>query len=167
MTQTPVILRGVLGGAAGSACMTVLRMAARRARLIDTTPPQATRRWLAQRLGREPDTPGTRHVIDALIHVGVGVVGGAVYGALIADRRQPGLVAGALFGLGVWVAAFGVAAPRLGITRSPREVSGVENAVNAAAHLIYGAATALVAGELAEQEHGHGAALRHWRDRTG
>jgi hypothetical protein len=160
------IVRGVLGAAAGTACMSVLRMAARRAGLIDLTPPQATKSHLA-RWTRQPATPAGHHLMDAGIHLAVGLGGGAVYGAFLGDRRRPRLLGGLLFGVGLWAIAFGVLAPWLGIGRSPRKATGAENAVNLTAHLIYGTATALVAGELAEQAHGLGAAARRWRARIG
>jgi hypothetical protein len=166
MRRIGAIVRGVLGGAAATACMSVLRMAARRAGLIHATPPQATREWLAERSGVEPEATEARHFTDAAVHTAVGVAGGAVYGALGGNRERPSLAGGALFGLGVWLLAFGVVAPRLGITRSPRESSWAENAVNVAAHALYGTATALVAGELTEQARA-GATVRRRHARIG
>ena len=167
MRRSTAITRGVLGGAAGTACMSVLRMAARRAGLIDITPPQATKHRLAEWTGVEPATTAGHHMTDAVIHLAVGIKGGAVYGTLVGDRPRPSLAGGALFGLGVWAVAFGVVAPWLGITRSPRESTWAENAVNIAAHVVYGTAAALVVGELAEQAHGPGAGSRRWRARVG
>jgi hypothetical protein len=60
-----------------------------------------------------------------------------------------------------------VIAPALGITRSPRRSTWRETAVNVAAHLTYGAATALVTGELDRQTQLPGAARRRLRGRVG
>lgn len=167
MSRARAVLRGAIGGAAGAACMTVLRMGARRAGLIDVTTPQATRQRMAAWLGRDADRPESRQLLDSLLHAGVGVTGGALHGALVGDDRRPGLLGGALFGLGVWAVGLGIVASQLGIARSPRRATRAETLVNVAAHVLYGTATALVAGELADQTHGHGAALRRWRGRTG
>jgi uncharacterized membrane protein YagU involved in acid resistance len=157
----------MIGGSAGVGCMSALRMAARRASLIDLTPPQRTKDWLAEQIGFEPTGPASHHLADALIHIAVGVSAGAAYGAMVEDRRRTSLAVGAFFGLGVWAAAFGVVAPSLGITRSPRQGRWMETAVNVAAHLVYGTVTALVTGELAQQAHGPGATVRRARARIG
>jgi uncharacterized membrane protein YagU involved in acid resistance len=131
--------------------MSVLRMAARRWGVIDATPPQATKAWLTSRTGLEPDRAETQHLLDSLVHLGVGATGGAVYGALVDPPRRPSLTSGALFGVGLWALAFGVVAPALGITRSPLRATWKETAVNVTAHLVYGASLAIVTGELGRQ----------------
>jgi putative membrane protein len=167
MNRDTALVRGLLGGAAGTGCMTVLRMAARRAGLIDLTPPQMTKHRLFEVTGLGPHAPVGNHVMDALIHLAVGAAGGAVYGAVVEGGRRTSLPVGALFGLGVWAVGFGLLAPKLGISRSPQRMGWKENAVNIAAHLVYGTATALVTGELAQQAHGAGASFRRLRARVG
>ena len=167
MSHVAGMARGVLGAAAATACMSVWRMAARRAGLIDMTPPQAMEYRLADWTGVEPRTAAGHQLVDATIHAAVGLAGGLAYGVLIGDRRRPGLGGGALFGAGVFALAFGLLAPRLGIANPPWRATLAENAVNLTAHLLYGTATALVAGELAEQARGPGALLRQWRARVG
>lgn len=167
MNRDTALVRGLLGGAAGTGCMTVLRMAARRAGLIDLTPPQMTKHRLFEVTGLGPHAPVGNHVMDALIHLAVGAAGGAVYGAVVEGGRRTSLPVGALFGLGIWAVAFGLLAPKLGISRSPQRMGWKENAVNIAAHLVYGTATALVTGELAQQAHGAGASFRRLRARVG
>jgi hypothetical protein len=75
-------------------------------------------------------------------------------------------LSGPLFG-GVWAGAFGVVAPALGIIRSPRSGTWPETAVNVAAHLVYGTATAVVTLELARQAHAADASPRAMRARVG
>jgi uncharacterized membrane protein YagU involved in acid resistance len=120
-----------------------------------------------ERLGTRPDGPGRQHLLDMLVHLGVGLAGGATYGALMLRRSQPGLAGGALFGLGLWAAAFGLIMPALGITRAPTRGTRRETAVNSAAHVLYGTVTALVAQELRAQAHGLDAAARALRARVG
>ena len=158
---------GVVGGASGAGCMTVLRMAARRAGWIDRMPPQVTAEWLIERTGREPDSAAGHQILDALVHWAVSTGAGAVYGASVREPARARLATGALFGLGVWAVAFGVVLPALRITRSPHRGTWQETAVNVTAHVMYGAATALVSGELSRQTYGPGAALRRLRARVG
>jgi uncharacterized membrane protein YagU involved in acid resistance len=157
----------MVAGSAGAGCMSVLRMAARRTGLIHATPPQATRAWLAERTGVEHAGAGVRQLLDSLVHLAVGVGGGAIYGALVRKGERPPLAAGGLFGLGLWAVAFGAVAPALGITRSPRESTWRETAVNVAAHLAYGVAMAVVAGELSHQAHAGATTRPLWRARVG
>jgi uncharacterized membrane protein YagU involved in acid resistance len=132
------LVRGVIGGAAGTGCMTALRMAARRAGWIDLTPPQATKHWLAARIGAEPGSAGGHHIADALIHLAVGVSAGAAYGVMVEKQRRTSLISGALFGLGVCAMAFGLVMPRLGVTPAPWRGSWMETAANVAAHKVMG-----------------------------
>jgi hypothetical protein len=143
MRPGTAIAEGLIGGASGAGCMMVLRMAARRAGWVDLTPHQATKDWLVERAGRTPRDTGAHQMLDALVHWT------------------------ALFGLGVWAIAFGVIAPALRITRPPREGNWQETAVNVAAHLTYGVATALVSGELGRQTQGPRGARGRLRARVG
>jgi uncharacterized membrane protein YagU involved in acid resistance len=167
MALGTMIAQGSIGGASGAGCMTAVRMVARRIGWIDATPPQAMRDWLGERVG-QPDGAGTRQVVDAIVHLGVGVGGGMAYGALMSLKPPRAILpSGPLFGLGVWALGFGVVAPVLGITRSPRRGTWRETGVNVAAHLVYGIVTALVATELRRQTHGSRAGLRTLRARIG
>ena len=167
MALGTMIAQGSIGGASGAGCMTVVRMVARRIGWIDVTPPQAMRDWLAERVGSQPDGPAARQLVDAIVHLGVGVAGGMAYGGLLLRKRRAIVPSGPLFGLGVWALGFGVLAPALGITRSPRRGTWRETAVNVAAHLAYGTVTALVATELRRQTHGVDAGVRTLRSRLG
>jgi uncharacterized membrane protein YagU involved in acid resistance len=102
-----------------------------------------------------------------VVHWAVGVASGAVYGALVRRAPGAGLAGGALFGLGVWALAFGVMAPALRITPSPRRTAWPANAVNVAAHLVYGVCTAVVTAELGRQAQAPGVARRWLRARVG
>jgi uncharacterized membrane protein YagU involved in acid resistance len=161
------IAQGLIGGASGAGSMTAFRMAARRIGWIDITPPQATRDWLTASVGLQAGGVGTRQLLDSVVHLAVGLAGGAAYSCFMLRMPRSVLSSGALFGFGVWALAFGVLAPRLGITASPRRGTWRETAVNVAAHLLYGTATALVARELRRQTHAADAGPRAWRARVG
>jgi hypothetical protein len=147
-------LYGFLGGASGAGCMTAIRLAARRVGIIDLTPPQAVQEWVAQRT-RLRGGPATHHLLDHLIHLGVGVGGGALFGALSSARPHVRLTGGAAFGLGVWLGAFGLVVPALGIARPVWRSRAGENGVNVLAHVVWGTVTALVIDQLSRQ-HEHG-----------
>jgi hypothetical protein len=143
---------GLIGGVNGSACMSVLRLAARRWGFIEQMPPQAMVDWSRSRLG------GGRwfgrahyHLADELVHLAVSATAGAAFGALMGSRRRSSLPAGALFGAGVWAVAFGAVAPALGLARPPWRARSTENAVNIGAHVLYGIVTALMTRDLAGQ----------------
>ena len=167
MGRGAAVVQGTLAGAAGAGCMSVLRMAARRWGFIDATPPQVTKAWLSERTAVRSSDAGFGHLMDSVVHLAVGVSGGAVYGSLVGQGDRPSLAGGVLFGLGLWAVAFGALAPALGITRSPLRGTWRETAVNVAAHLTYGTAVALVAGELGHQARFGAADPRAWRARVG
>ena len=125
------------------------------------------RSWIGERLGGQPDGAGARQLFDALVHLAVGVGGGTAYGMLMSRMPRAIFISGPLFGMAVWTLAFGVLAPQLGITRSPRRSTWPEMGVNVAAHLVYGTVTALVASELRGQTDGGEASLRAVRARVG
>ncbi|HET9489204.1 MAG TPA: DUF1440 domain-containing protein [Methylomirabilota bacterium] len=158
---------GALGGLNGAGCMSVLRLAARRAGLIERMAPQVVEDWAISRTGLEP--PGGaagRHVADHILHLVVGVLAGAGYGAVARASRTPSLPTGALFGVVVWATAFGLVAPALGITRPIWRQRLGENIVNATAHALFGIATALTTEELAGQLR-RGTSAWHYRMRVG
>src|ERR1700742_2556752 len=64
------ILHGALSGAIGAGCMTVLRMLAHRARLIDQMVPQAVETWAKHhapvRMLATPSESAVHHIADQL-----------------------------------------------------------------------------------------------------
>ena len=154
MTSWQRIVFGALAGLNGAACMSALRVAAYRVGLVDRMPPQVLEEWLAARTpgGADLDDTG-HHIADHVLHLGIGASSGALYAALLGRRGHP-LLTGAAFGLAVWGFAFAVALPRLGVTRHAAASHPVENALNVAAHLLYGVVTGLMVDELPRQRRG-------------
>lgn len=141
---------GSLGGLVGSGCMTFLRSAAQHAGVIERAVPQAVEESLAGEgvLPRPPD-PVVHHVVDQLLHLGYGLAWGGAFG--LVPRGRAGLGAGLLFGAGLWGMAALLVLPALDAVppltrRDPRSV-----AVDVAAHLVFGVATALVRLQLEAQ----------------
>jgi hypothetical protein len=148
------IVHGVIGGLNGAACMTTLRMAARRAGLIEKTPPQMLEEWAVARATRRPARDAvTRDVADQLLHVAISASAGAAYAAF-KPRRLRDALAGPAFGLVIWAAAFIHLLPALGAVRSPRRATFGEHAVNITAHVLYGVVTALITDEYTRRPRG-------------
>ena len=146
---------GAVAGAMGAACMTVLRMAAHRAGLIEKQVPQVVEEWLVQRSGlAPPGGPMGHQAANQLLHLGYGASWAAALGLATRHRTRAPLLRGALFGAAQWAFGFFVLMPALGVTRPAWRQRARENAVNLASHVLYGAVTALVSEELlAQDEH--------------
>ena len=141
---------GLAAGLSGASAMSMLRLAAHRAGLMDKTTPQMVEQTLAGKLGLDPGgTPGHQAVAE-LLHFGLGGMLGAVF-AGAAGTRTAGVAAGALFGAAAWGATVGIVGPSLGLARPPWRTSIAENTVNVAAHVLFGVVASLVLGELRSQ----------------
>ena len=82
-------LLGGVAGVIGASGMTVVRMLAHRAGLIDQMVPQAIEQGMERRAGR-PDNPGVSRAADQALHLGYGLVMGALYSAVVSrPRRRP------------------------------------------------------------------------------
>ena len=143
---------GAVAGTMGAACMTVLRMAAHRAGLIEKQVPQVVEEWMVQRSGHAPPGgPAGHQVASQLVHLGYGAAWAAAFALGARGRTRAPLLRGALFGAAQWAFGFFVLMPALGVTRPAWRQRPRENAINLASHLLYGAATALVSEELMAQ----------------
>ena len=148
----PFFVHGALAGALGAATMTVLRMVAHRAGWIRAMVPQAVEVWAKDRSPLPwPRRPEAHHVADQLLHLGYGGLAGAAYALTQAPKPEakPGraLELGAL----LWVFGSFVLFPALKIARPPWRATPREEAVNLAAHLLYGAVTAYLLDEFEHQ----------------
>lgn len=144
-----VAVRGAIAGMDAAAAMSILRLAARRAGWIEEAAPHAVEQWAVQRTGAPPGPAAPdQRVLGELLHLGVGFVAGAAYGALTRPARTPAMAGGLAFGLAVWALSFGLLNPLLGIARPPWRARPVENVLNILSHLLFGGVTTLIAGEL-------------------
>jgi uncharacterized membrane protein YagU involved in acid resistance len=151
MTKTDLI-NGALAGAVGAACMTPVRLGARRLGLVEKTTPQVIEEALSARLGlaRQSD-PEVHHVLDHLLHAGFGATMGVLYAVPTGRTRARTTSAGLLFGVASWLLGAGVVVPALRAHRPFWRAAPVENLVNLAAHLVFGLTTALVIEEMSGQ----------------
>jgi hypothetical protein len=161
------VIYGALGGAIGAACMTAVRLAARRRGIIDKTVSQVAEEWLAARAHAPmPREPALHHLLDQALHAGYGAAMGAGYGAIAG--RPDGRGRGLLFGVATWLLGSWALMPALGAKRPPWRKSWRENAVDLAAHGLYGVVTALVAGEMQRQpDHQQSSKAQRFAARTG
>ena len=146
------IAYGALSGSLAAACMTVIRMAARRRGIIEKTIPQAVEESLAHRLGLgERAHPVLHHLADQGMHLGYGAALGAGYAMATRGRSRHTLARGLAYGVAVWMTGSGLLMPLLRAKQAAWRKTAAENAVDVLAHLVFGAATAVVAEELSTQ----------------
>src|SRR5215471_17075451 len=105
--MSKLVARGVYGalaGVIGAACMTVIRMAARRRGMIEKTVPQAAEEWLAHRTGKGGGShPAAHHVADHLMHLAYGAMLAIPYGLFVRSRSRTMLARGVGFGTATWL----------------------------------------------------------------
>jgi hypothetical protein len=146
------IFYGGLAGATGAACMVPWRLLARRLGLVHKMVPQAIEEALAARVGLDQATPRElHHAMDQVLHLGFGASLGVLYALLTQRRRESAFSRGLVFGGAAYLLGSGVVIPALGAARPLWRARPREQLVNAAAHLVYGLVTALVADELFHQ----------------
>jgi hypothetical protein len=150
--MTRQLAYGALGGAIGAACMTAIRMAARRRGVIDKTVSQSAEEWLARRTGAHLlDEPVVHHLADQVLHAGYGAALGAAYGLVTRGPHSTVLGPGALFGVATWIFGSCLLMPLLGAKPAPWRKSAGANAVDLAAHLAFGVTTALATDQFSRQ----------------
>jgi hypothetical protein len=145
--------RGIVAGAVGTAVMTGLQLAVRKARgeRLDTPVP---RTWAdapapaqvvkkaAEAVGHGRDVT-KKHVplITNLMHWGYGLWWGTAYGLTARATNPNPVAAGPVLGIGVWTAAYAELVP-LGVYKKPWEYPPQELALDLSYHLAYGLAVA-------------------------
>jgi hypothetical protein len=146
------IIYGALSGALSAACMTVIRMGARRRGIIEKTVPQAAEEWLADRSGWGRNAhPVLHHLTDQAMHVLYGATLGVGYAIAARGRSRRVAAPGVAYGLGAWLVGSWLLLPALRAKQAPWRKRPSENAIDLFAHLVFGVATALVSAELAAQ----------------
>ena len=163
------LIYGAVAGSVAAACMTVIRMTARRRRIIEKTIPQAAEEWLAHRtgLGRNAH-PVVHHLTDQAMHLCYGAALGVGYALTSRGRSPHTLARGLVYGVASWIGGSWVLLPLLRAKQAAWRKHPAENAVDALAHLVFGAATAIVADELSAQpDRGPSSDRTRWSTRVG
>jgi hypothetical protein len=163
------VIYGAISGSLAAACMTVIRMAARRRGVIEKTVPQLAEEWLSQRSGLGRDAhPVLHHIGDQVMHIGYGAALGVGYALTHGARSKPGIGRGLVYGLATWFGGSWLLLPALRAQQAAWRKAPSENAVDLLAHLAFGAATAIVAGELsAQSDRGPSSERSRWATRVG
>lgn len=97
--------------------------------------------------GRRPSSQ-TRSVLSETVHWSYGISQGAAYGAARRASGLPDLVAGPVFGLGLWLLGDELAMPALGLQPGPAAASATTHLNRIGAHLAYGLGLGLAVGAL-------------------
>jgi hypothetical protein len=146
------IVHGALAGINGAATMTVLRMLAHRAGLVDQMVPQKVEQWVRRKTGAgTARVPALHRVLDHALHFGYGGAWGALYGALFGGRPRSHVAPAIGFGFAQWAFGMTLLFPALGIGRPAWRSRLRENAVNVGSHLLYAAITAFLVEEFSRQ----------------
>jgi hypothetical protein len=130
------IARGSLAGAAATAAMSAVMLAAGRVGRMGGQPPEAIVRRVGQLTGREPQGRSADALASAM-HLAFGVGTGALYGLLPAPRRP--VARGVLTGLAVYTASYAGWVPALGALPEADHDRRDRQTVMTAAHVVYGA----------------------------
>jgi len=127
------VARGAAAGAVATLIMSAHMLGRPSLERIGTPPPERLAdALLPARSAKE------RGIAATVIHAGIGVGSGAVFG-LLRNRRRSGPLSGALFGLGLWAIGYEVVVPMLGVLPPANRDARGRRAALIQAHLIYGA----------------------------
>ncbi len=143
-----LLLGGAVAGALATVAMSGVMFAARRAGLMGEMPPEKITARLLDRIGWGSRSKETQDALASLTHVGFGAAAGSLFGALERGLRIPGppVLAGMLFGAGVWFVSYQGWVPALGIMPPPDKDRPGRPEAMLLAHLVYGAALGVLVG---------------------
>jgi hypothetical protein len=140
------LMRGAAGGLAGTAAHTAVMLAARSLGLGGKLPPQAITDRMLGHLGMHPKHE-TRVALAAAQHVGFGMTTGALFGLAAPRSRARSILAGAGYGLAVWLASYEGWVPSIGALPRARHDRPDRQAMMIAAHVAFGAVLGAVAAK--------------------
>ena len=146
---------GTVGGLYGAAAMTIVRLSARRAGLIDKMVPELVEEWLLQEPpGGSARDRARRHVANQALHLAYGAAWGALAAPVMVRARRKSFLWGAGLGAGLWaVGMIGLLPRHRNVAQNDAgqngwRATGPAQMVNILAHLLYGLSVQLAAREV-------------------
>ncbi len=136
-------LDGMIGGAIGTAAMSLLMLAARRAGLVGELPPERITAAALDALDLKERPRLLQDALAALVHFTFGGVAGAIFAVTTRLPRLPRLpvppgVLGALYGSLIWVVSYAGWIPALGLLPPPSRDEPGRPPLMVLAHGLYG-----------------------------
>lgn len=136
-------LDGVIGGVIGTATMSLLMLAARRAGLVSELPPERITAVALDALDVKQRPRLLQDALAALVHFTFGGVAGAIFAVTTRRPRRPRLpvpldVLGALYGALIWAVSYAGWIPALGLLPPPSRDEPRRPPLMIAAHGLYG-----------------------------
>lgn len=143
MRRLSSIAKGTFAGAVATVPMSALMWAAQRAGYLGQLPPERITEAALGAIGVAPEEE-TADVLSLVNHLGFGAAVGTLYAALRepGPRVAPDLIAGAAFGLTVWLVSYEGWLPAIGIMPNVQWDRPGRPESMAAAHLVFGTALA-------------------------
>lgn len=138
---------GAVAGIVATLAMSVVMLPAQWLGLLGTEPPRRISDRIFNATGSGARAPEAhRRVGTALIHLGIGSVGGALFGIgrLLSRRRGRAPIVGLGFGSALWGVNYIVAAPMLKLFQPPWDDRPGRPPVMLAANALYGVITAVL-----------------------
>jgi len=133
-------LDGVIGGLMGTATMSLLMLAARRAGLVSELPPERITAAALDALGVKQRPRLLQDAVAALVHFSFGGVAGAIFAVTTRWPRLPvprGLQ-GVLYGALIWAVSYSGWIPALGLLPPPSRDEPRRPPLMVLAHGLYG-----------------------------
>jgi len=130
---------GLAGGLAGSLAMGWAHAALAKAVGAETHGGPQDSTVLAAEALVGPLSPAGKKIAAPVVHFAFGALMGAAYGAAAAKARPVAAAGGLAFGAALYAGAHAVALPKLRLAESPLDRPLAAEAVEFAAHLVYGA----------------------------
>lgn len=137
------LARGAVAGTAATLPMSLLMLGAQKAKLMGKHPPERITESMLTRIGITKRPEEAEDALAVLNHFAFGAAAGALYG-LVQRDELPDVPQGVLFGMGVWTVSYKGWVPALGIMPKPKHDRPGRPASMIAAHLVFGAAMALM-----------------------
>lgn len=133
------LLSGAADGAAATLAMSGAMLVAQRAGAIGELPPRTIMAFALRRARGLPARRREKDALGALSHVAFGAAAGALFEAALGRRTRAAPLAGAAFGVAVWLVSYAGWVPALGILPPPHRDRPERQVTMLAAHLVYGA----------------------------